>query len=108
MQGAQKQRPTMKKVATPKCKGLGTKHLRWKKEATPKRKGLKTKDLRWKVRQPQNVRGSKPKIFDEERGNPREASFTHLALEAEGDAFYFHQTQVFNGESHEGGPINQK
>jgi hypothetical protein len=34
------------------------------------------------------------------------ASFANLTLEGEGDAFQFHQMQVFNGKSHEGDPIN--
>jgi hypothetical protein len=37
-----KERPLMKKDATPECNGL-KKDLRWKKEPTPKRKGLKRK-----------------------------------------------------------------
>jgi hypothetical protein len=47
MQGAQKQRPSMEK------------------EATPKHKGLKNKDLRQKKRQPENARGSKTNTSDE-------------------------------------------
>jgi hypothetical protein len=42
-----------------------------KKEAIQEYKGLKTEDLRWKKRPLQNARGSKLKISDEKRGNPK-------------------------------------
>jgi hypothetical protein len=69
--------PPMKKIATPKCKGLKSKTFD-EKRGNPKTKGLKSKtydeksgnpkmqgaqfkDLWWKKRQPQNARGSNQK-----------------------------------------------
>jgi hypothetical protein len=65
-----------------------------KKEATPKRKGLK-----------RNTSDEKEVISkNQKKWNQQlpEASFAKLMLEGEGDAFRFHQMQLFNFESCEG------
>jgi hypothetical protein len=64
-----KQMPSIKKEATPKCKGLKTKTLD-EKETTPKCKGLKTKTFDKKAVALKYKR-LKTKTFNKKRGNPR-------------------------------------
>jgi hypothetical protein len=60
----------MKKVATPKCKGLKTKTL-MKKRGNSKTQRAQNKDLRGKKKGTPKYKGPKIKTSDEKKGNPQ-------------------------------------
>jgi hypothetical protein len=88
LQGTKKKRPPIEQDATPKCKRL-KKKISDKKETTPKYKGLRRKTF---VGKRGNKKKAKPKSKQDRQFT--EASFAHVTVKGEGDAFWLGKCMV--------------